>query len=251
MTTLYLIRHGESVSNVEPDGAIAGMQGDQGLTAYGRLQAESLRERLAATGEIRPDAVLSSTLPRARQTAEIVAPVFGLPVAFDDELQEHRPGEADGMRLAAAIARYGEYHSRTEPFRSFSPGGESWAEFTLRVGRTLDRITRAFVDKSVLLFTHGGVIDTSFLIFFGMSTMRVPETHFFTHNASITQWEHRGHDGIERWRLARYNDDLHVRAIGAREPIVWPRDLPIRDERGETPAMPLSTGEHEQHGASQ
>ena len=45
MTTLYLIRHGESYANVDPGGAVAGMKGDRGLTELGRRQAERLRDR--------------------------------------------------------------------------------------------------------------------------------------------------------------------------------------------------------------
>jgi len=82
VTHLYLIRHAEAVSNVEP--IIAGMRGDTGLTAHGVAQAERLRDRLAA-GEIAADVLIASTLPRAQQTAEIIAPALGLPIIWDDE----------------------------------------------------------------------------------------------------------------------------------------------------------------------
>ena len=73
MTHLYLIRHGESVANVQP--IVAGMRGDVGLTERGVAQADRLRERLAQ-GEIAADVLIASTLPRARQTAEIIAPAL-------------------------------------------------------------------------------------------------------------------------------------------------------------------------------
>ena len=149
MTHLYFIRHGQAHSNVDPTGTpIAGVKGDLGLTAHGRLQAERLRDRLLVTGEIQPDALLASTMPRARQTAEIVAPAFNLPLIFDEELHERRPGEADGMPYAEALARYGDSDVREEPFRAFSPGGESWADLTLRVGRMLDRVTREYANQT-------------------------------------------------------------------------------------------------------
>jgi len=71
-TRLFLIRHGQAVSNVEP--MIAGIRGDAGLTPLGVMQAERLRDRLAASGEIKADVFLASSLPRARQTAQIIAP---------------------------------------------------------------------------------------------------------------------------------------------------------------------------------
>ncbi|HEX5571400.1 MAG TPA: histidine phosphatase family protein, partial [Ktedonobacterales bacterium] len=104
-TNLYLIRHGEAVCNV--DGTIAGMHSDVGLTELGVMQAERLRDRLAATGEIAADALIASTLPRAWQTAEIVAPALGLPIIPDDDAQELRPGEADGLNVADFLERYG------------------------------------------------------------------------------------------------------------------------------------------------
>ena len=117
MTHLYLIRHGQAYSNIDPTGTpVAGVNGDLGLTAHGRLQAERLRDRLLATGEIQPDVLLASTMPRARQTAEIVAPAFDLPLLFDEELHERRPGEADGMSYAEAMARYVDSDLREEPF---------------------------------------------------------------------------------------------------------------------------------------
>ena len=87
-TNLYLIRHGEAVSNVEP--IIGGMRGDVGLTALGIAQAERLRDRLAATHEIPADVLIASNLPRARQTAEIIQPALGVPVCLDESVQEMR-----------------------------------------------------------------------------------------------------------------------------------------------------------------
>ncbi len=97
-TNLYLIRHGEAVVNVKP--IVGDMRGDTGLTPLGVTQAERLRDRLAATGEISADVLIASTMPRARQTAEIIAPALGLPILWDDDVQEMRSGEADGMTLA-------------------------------------------------------------------------------------------------------------------------------------------------------
>ena len=68
-TELYLIRHGQAFSNVTP--ILAGPKGDEGLTEIGVRQAEHLRDRLAATREIKPDLLIASTLPRAARTARL------------------------------------------------------------------------------------------------------------------------------------------------------------------------------------
>src|SRR5258708_7464894 len=106
MTDLYLIRHGEAL------GAVHGMIGDTALSQRGVMQAEHLHDRLAATGEIAADVLIASTFVRARQTAEIIAPALGLPVVFDDEVQELRDGAAEGMRFDEYRAKFGEVNPR-------------------------------------------------------------------------------------------------------------------------------------------
>jgi len=135
-TELYLIRHGESVANVEP--IIAGMRGDMGLTDRGREQGRLLEQRLRAE-ELRADQLYTSTLPRAWQTAEYVARALQLPVQPDDDLHEVRPGEADGMTVDEWRTRYLSPGQSAvhDPFQAVSPGGESWAAFLARAGAAL------------------------------------------------------------------------------------------------------------------
>jgi len=242
MTTLYLIRHGEAHANANPGGPVAGMKGDLGLTELGRRQAERLRDRLAS-GEIRADALIASTLPRARQTAEIVAPALGLPITFDDDVQELRPGDADGEPWTEMLEKYGRPDFRRDPYRPLSPGGENWGQFLLRVGAALDRIVREHEGETVVVVTHGGFIDGSFLVLFGVGTLVQPQMELYTHNTAITQWERHAHEegGLARWRLVRYNDDFHVRDIVVDERSRWRKLLRDGLEGAETPAIPLPT----------
>lgn len=241
MTHLYLIRHGESYANVNPGEAVAGMRGDKGLTPLGFRQAERLRDRLARTHEIAADVLYASTLPRARQTAETIAPALGLPIQFDDDLHELRPGEADGMTWKAMLDRYGHVDFRNDPYSPLSPGGETWAAFVLRVGKTLRRLTLANPGKTVVAVCHGGVIDASFAVFFNMPLLAPPPARLYTHNTSITHWEYEDETEQSRhWRLVRYNDDAHVRDIVVDERFRWQqldRDL----EGSQQPAIPIPT----------
>ena len=68
-----------------------------GLSAEGVAQAERLRDRLAATGEIRGDVLIFSHLAQVRETAEIIAPALGLPVVIDEQYEEFRLGECEGL----------------------------------------------------------------------------------------------------------------------------------------------------------
>lgn len=244
MTHLYLIRHGQAMCNVPPFLKVAGMRGDDGLTALGIAQAERLRDRLAATGEIAADVVIASTLPRARQTAEIVAPALGRPLLFDDEVQELRVGEADGMLTEDFYATYGKPDLRRDPYRPLSPGGENWPLFLARVGAALHRIVREHADKTVVVVCHGGVIDATFSIFFNLGIEPSPHLQMHTRNTSITHWERIQSDGEpSHWHLHRYNDALHTRDIDAVERIRWARLVasPVLD--ADEPAAPLPTEE--------
>jgi probable phosphoglycerate mutase len=221
MTELYLIRHGEGIYQVEK--IVPGMQGDGGLSPLGVKQAERLRDRLAATGEIKADVLIASPLPRARQTAEIIAPALGLPILFDQEVEEMRPGEADGLTFAEADAKYGEYPDyRVEPFRVHAPGSENWPQFVVRASAALYRITHEYEGKTIVIVCHGGVVDGSLSYFFGLSANLPTRVALFCHNASITQWR----KGIlpkhpDVWQLVNYNDALHLRGLDSGRSINW------------------------------
>src|SRR5438105_8733246 len=201
MTHLYLIRHGEAMS------AIKGFVGDGGLSPLGIVQAERLRDRLAATREIAADVLIASTFPRAHQTARIIAPALGVPVLLDDSIQELRPGEAEGMPVELFRKKFGEPDFEENPYRPLARGGENWGQFMLRVGTALDRIVREHAGKTIVLVCHGGVIDCSFLYFFKISAWTQPLAHFYTRNTSITHWQQFISGKNEpRWRLIKYND---------------------------------------------
>ena len=237
MTDLYLIRHGE----MNP---IKDFMRDDGLSPLGRLQAERLRDRLAATQEIKADVLITSTFPRALQTAEIIAPALDLVPLPDDDIQEIRPGEAYGLPVKEFREKYQEIDFEENPFRALAPGAESWAQFMLRVGTALDRITREHAGKTIVLVCHGGVIDGSFLFFFRMSSLSVPPVYEHTRNTSITHWrqitsERRG----RYWRLIKYNDVFHLHDIGTSARIPWAHlsARPASDD--DRPPVPLETGE--------
>ena len=226
MTKLYLIRHGQAHCNVPPYGVVAGPKGDAGLTPLGMQQAERLRDRLAATGEIAADVLIASTLPRAMQTANIIAPALGdLPIIPDDDVQEMRVGGLDGLPWEHIRDSVPDH--RVEPYRPFGPGGENYPRFQLRVAEALDRIITEHAGKSIVVVCHGGVVDGSFAYFFGLPTLAPGKTGLYTANTSITQWEEEPHDGISlRWRLVRYNDALHIRDLDKPERLGWVRLAP-------------------------
>lgn len=248
MTNVYLIRHGEAVCNVDRTAPTAGMRGDLGLTPRGIQQAERLRDRLAATGEIQADVLIASTLPRARQTAEIIAPALGLPITWDDDVQELNVGDADGIPWTEIEASVPDM--RYEPLRPFARNGENWPRFVMRVGGAIERIVREHEDQTIVVVCHGGFIDVSFLLFAGLGGLAMPPLEMHTRNTSITHWQLRRRPAPWMangagpaplcWVLQRYGDDLHTRDLDSRERIHWPR-FARADEIETATAVPLPT----------
>src|SRR5215211_3780586 len=139
MMRLILVRHGEAHAGFQ--GVIGGPRGCAGLTPHGRRQAEALRDYLAESGRARPDVLLASIIPRAIETAEIIAPAFGLEIsAHECDLCELHTGEADGLEWAEYTVRYGSFEMDAEPDRVFAPEGESWNSFHERVRGMLERV---------------------------------------------------------------------------------------------------------------
>jgi 2,3-bisphosphoglycerate-dependent phosphoglycerate mutase len=208
-TNLYLIRHGEAYSNVER--AIGGVRGDRGLTERGIAQAEALARRLAA-GEIAADVLYASTLPRARMTAELVAPALKLPIHWDDELHELRPGEADGMTVDQARAQFDGFDRFIrEPFTPIAPGGESWGSFQARASAALERLILRHPDQTIVVVAHGGVIEVSFMYFLELAPQMRARAAFHVANTAITHWRHvTTHGGRKEWHLAAHNDHRHL-----------------------------------------
>src|SRR5512138_1428449 len=87
------LRHGESVGNAES--RFQG-QADYPLTDVGRLQAQTLAERWKREG-MRLDVAITSPLARARETAEIISQLLGVPVEEDPIWMERNAGEVAGL----------------------------------------------------------------------------------------------------------------------------------------------------------
>jgi probable phosphoglycerate mutase len=203
-TRVVLVRHGHARA-VEL-GVVAGHRGCVGLSATGRLQAEALRDRLAAT-DTRVDALVTSVLPRAIETAELVAEGLGIDPAYiphDCGLCERHPGVGDGLSWDELVDRYGPLDPVREPDRPMSPGGETGRAFRRRARASVEALADRHADGTVLAVTHGGVILAVTLAFLGVS----PRS--FAHelaNTSVTEWV-RTDDG--RWLLHRFNDAAHL-----------------------------------------
>ena len=152
MTTLYIVRHGETDSNVAH--TCLGHK-DVPLNAAGVEQARELAEKYRG---IPIDAVYSSPLKRAVDTAEGVAEIKSLKIKLNYGLIERDFGGWDDMTFAEIESKYPhEYAEWQENWTGFKiPGGESSDEAQKRISDATDRIIAANAGKSVLIVTHLG-----------------------------------------------------------------------------------------------
>jgi probable phosphoglycerate mutase len=150
VTVLYLVRHGETPWNVE--GRYQG-QLDPPLTERGCRQAQATAVELAPLGF---EAIYSSDLARAHQTALPLADATGLPVQLDERLREINQGEWEGVLIDDIRARWSEAIKGWEqdPWQYKPPGGESLVQIQARLFTAIDDIIDRHPEGKVAVFSH-------------------------------------------------------------------------------------------------
>lgn len=155
MTTLLLIRHGQSVANLE--NVFAGHL-DKPLTELGlrqaRLTAEFIKENFAV------DAVYASDLSRAFETGRATAEAFGLTAVADPQLREIYGGKWEGANYLKLPETYPEEFGvwLADIGKARCPEGESTAEVQRRLVAALRRIAGENDGKTVAIATHACAI---------------------------------------------------------------------------------------------
>lgn len=144
---LYFVRHGQTDWNVE--GKLQG-RSDIPLNATGRAQAAETREKLK---HVHMDAVYCSPLKRAKETAEIINALWGLPIHYDERLMERGFGDMEGALRASVPFDDLWAISNVSLFAK----GEDTASFFERVESFLTDILPYAVEKEILVVAHGGV----------------------------------------------------------------------------------------------
>jgi broad specificity phosphatase PhoE len=151
MTTLWLARHGQTDWNVE-----GRWQGHTNLplNALGRKQTELLVESMA---EVHFDAIFSSDLDRAYETAYAVGRKQGIKVHIEERLREINLGEWEGLTREEIQKLYpAEWQDREMfPLEARPPGGESMFELAVRILPAMTDIARRYPSGHVLIVSHG------------------------------------------------------------------------------------------------
>ena len=209
---LLLIRHGESSANAE--GRIQGRL-DIPLSERGRRQSDALADRVF---QIAIDALYTSPLSRASETAAPLATRLRLAAERRPDLMERDYGELEGLTRDEIIARYPEFvRARREGLPVEVPRYERDDVFNQRVTRITTEIIVAHAGQTVAAVTHGGVIAAMC-----RKTLQMPIVHpgpFLIDNCSITTFDVREVDSATparpRIQLVALNDTCHLDGLRA------------------------------------
>lgn len=199
---IHLVRHGH-----HPEGFRGGWS-VHSLSDIGRAQSLLLTERLRQGG-IKVDTLIASDLPRARETADIVARALRISVLLTEDWREVNNGVLAGMLEDQAQALYpGLYWSSLEMNQAY-PGGESPAAFRQRIEsafRSLcERIHKGSVGPNVMVITHGGPIRAVLSLVEGTEwSNRGPQQP--VHETSIFTLSYV----CGNWCVTRRNDTRHL-----------------------------------------
>ena len=171
-TRILAIRHGETAWNV--DTRIQGHL-DIPLNDTGRWQAERVARALAARDPI--NAVYSSDLQRAHDTAKAIADATGAPMAAHPGLRERGFGLFEGKTYAEIEQTWPEESAlwRHRHPEWAPPGGESLLQVRERILHTLRELTAPHAGQQIVLVAHGGVMDQLYRLATGQD-LQAPRT---------------------------------------------------------------------------
>ncbi len=201
---LLLVRHGESEWNRAS--RYAG-QRDVPLSELGQAQAVRLAERLH---DEPLDAICTSPLRRAHDTAAAIASRKRMPVMIEPRLMEINHGLWEGLGAQEVERRFpGQYALwRMEPQRAIMPEGESLAALARRAAEALSDLLSAFPRGKIAICSHDAVLRVLLLQALGL-----PLEHFWKWefaNASLSIVDACGANAPSAVRLAQLNETAHL-----------------------------------------
>jgi probable phosphoglycerate mutase len=202
MTSLWIVRHGETAWNAE--GRVQG-QTDVPLNETGFAQARAVASALSGERFV---AIYASDLLRVRQTAAPCAEVFRLPVRLDARLRERHYGMFETLTYAEVKVLHPDDYARfrTKELDYDFRTGESLRAFFSRSIDCVAEIAARHAGESVLVFTHGGVLEMAYRFATGCD-LRTPR-EFEIPNAALNRIGIEGED----WKILVWADCGHLEA---------------------------------------
>jgi len=204
VTNLYLVRHGQTEGNARH--LFIGST-DLPLDPLGERQAVEVGNRFAS---IAIDELISSPMLRARQTAAQIARTTGKAPVIVAGLSEIDFGIVEGLTIAQVLEQFPEMRAKMDDIANVDlqwPEGESRVTFNDRVLTAFLGILERYVNQTVAVVCHGGVIGSFVAQVEGGSPSDF--VHYSVQNCSITHLEVRPDQTLIRV----HNDYSHLAAV--------------------------------------
>ena len=192
-TKIYIIRHGNSLSNV--DKTFTGHI-DSPLSELGKLQAEKVCSFVLSN--LKVDKIYSSDLSRAFNTVLPLAKKLGMDIVTDKGLREIYGGKWEGELFADLPTKYPQDFLvwQTAPWNAKCTDGESYVEANDRFVDCLSKIANDNSNKNIVVATHGGILRSFQCCAMGLSLDKMGKISYVV-NASVSEVEYE--DGVFKW----------------------------------------------------
>ncbi len=202
MTTLILIRHGESMANRQ--GVFAG-QIDPDLQSKGIKQAELTGKYIIDNYKV--DRIYSSDLQRAYKTAMCLAEMLDMEVVQDKNLREINAGKWEGMKFDELSVVYPEEYNiwLNHIGRAECVGGETVKQLGDRIMSALTKIAQENDGKTIAIATHATPIRVAQSIIESGTTEEMENIPWVS-NASVTVFEYNNNV----WKIIATSKDEHL-----------------------------------------
>lgn len=203
VTTIYLIRHGESIGNAN---RIFLGHTDLDLSEKGYIQADLTAEALR---DVEFDAIYSSDLQRAYNTALPHANLRGLSVVRLPGVRELYCGDWENKKVEDLLLLYGDMYPVDWKlnFGTFRmPNGEAVVEAGRRMFDELQRLSEKHRGETIMVAAHAAIIRSFVCRIMGLTPREYASSLPFPTNASYTVVDFFGGD----FSLISYSNDAHL-----------------------------------------
>jgi broad specificity phosphatase PhoE len=199
------LRHGESIGNAQSRWQ---GQSDYPLTERGHAQAKALGERWKSEG-VQFDLAITSTLMRAKETAEIVTSELNVNMETDEIWMERAIGEMEG--LTAEEVRQKPKPPYVTPYDPIGGDGEGdWALY-LRAGQALHDLLKRPAGR-YLIVSHGGLLNQVMSAIVGVAPHADPSgVRFRFGNTAFARVIYFPYQN--RWNIDTVNDRAHLQSL--------------------------------------
>jgi len=205
VTTLILVRHGESEANRSD--RFAG-HWDVPLLERGLRQAQLTADYIARHYHVTH--VYASDLQRAWWTGQCIARQLDCPITAEPQMREISAGEWEGILFSRMAERYPQETAQwlQDVGNARCPGGESVRELGVRVTAAMEDIARRHPGETVVVATHATPIRVAQCLLGGRTLAQMQQVGWVS-NASVNEFLYE--DGS--WKLGAMSVDEHLSAL--------------------------------------